>query len=121
MKMAVIKEFESSRLTIKFEEWLNLLPIVRLDGISQKEIARSLGKDKTTISRLIDGLIRKGLVIRKESKVDRRSLCLHLTKKGIELHKQALPIIKKCDLEFQDKLTKKESDLLNKILFKLHC
>lgn len=119
LKLLVSKKIENNNFPISFDDWLNLLPIIRQDGISQKELAEILGKDKTTISRLVDSLILKGIVKRKISKIDRRSVELNLSASGIALHRTMLPVIESCNNDSLKKLNKKELELLMKILFKL--
>jgi DNA-binding MarR family transcriptional regulator len=119
LKKLVSTKFEEHNFPISFDDWLNLLPIIRQDGISQKSLAEILGKDKTTISRLIDSLILKGVVKRKNSKNDRRSVELYLTDKGIALHRSVLPVIESCNNNSLEKLSKKEFEFLMKILSKL--
>ena len=46
------------------------------------ELAESLGLDKSTVSRTIDGLVRLGLVERNADPADRRSMPLALTEQG---------------------------------------
>lgn len=69
--------------------------IVRLwqqDGQSQNELANSTIRERTTTTRMIDGLVRKGLVQRKVHPKDRRKICAWLTPKGRQLRERFLPI-----------------------------
>lgn len=59
------------------------LMVVRLNpGLSQIDVCRAIGRDKSTISPLIRGLEREGLIRRESSVADRRSVTLRLTSKG---------------------------------------
>ena len=59
------------------------LMVVRLNpGISQIEVCRAIGRDKSTISPLIRDLEHDGLILREDSVADRRSVTLRLTPKG---------------------------------------
>ena len=55
------------------------------DGISQKEIANSIERDKTTISRVLDSMIKRNLLTRESSSSDGRSKLIFLTEKGKQL------------------------------------
>ena len=46
------------------------------------ELASELGRSQPSISRLVDGLVRKKLVVRKEDAEDRRARTVQLTAKG---------------------------------------
>ncbi len=54
-------------------------------GISQTSLANSLQRSPTTITRLVDFLEEKDLVVRKRDEVDRRIKTLSLTRAGTEL------------------------------------
>lgn len=62
------------------------------DGISQKELAKRVGKDQTNITRILDQLERKGLAIRKPNQEDRRSFLAYVTDEGRALDAILVPI-----------------------------
>ena len=71
------------------------LAIIHLNpGISQSALGRAIARDKSTVSPLIKDLQKNGLISRKPSPNDRRSVTLVLTKKGERvldrLHARAL-------------------------------
>ena len=71
------------------------LAIIHLNpGISQSALGRAIARDKSTVSPLIKDLQKNGLINRKPSPHDRRSVTLVLTKKGERvldrLHARAL-------------------------------
>jgi len=55
------------------------------DGIHPSELADTLGVGRATVTSLLDGMERDGLVRREFSERDRRSLTAHLTPKGKKL------------------------------------
>ena len=56
------------------------------EGImSQQEIADIIHKDKNSVTKLIDALEKKGLVIRIAGEEDRRQKMIHLTEKAVEV------------------------------------
>lgn len=56
-------------------------------GISQKQLADELRLEKSTITRFVDVLQNKGLVVRqKSSKENARELSIYATKKATKLH-----------------------------------
>ena len=59
------------------------LMVIRLNpGLSQIEVCRAIGRDKSTLSPLIRELERNGLILRENSSMDRRSVTLRLSAKG---------------------------------------
>ena len=59
--------------------------IIPNDGIEMSELARTLGLENSTVTRLIARLERNNLVTRKKSEVDKRSINVFLDQKGIML------------------------------------
>ena len=79
------------------------------EEVIQKDMADMMGKDKSTILRLIDSLETKGLVRRVADTKDRRKNYLMVTKKGEELIEQYENIFSAMFEELQQGL--KESEL----------
>jgi DNA-binding MarR family transcriptional regulator len=72
-----------------------MLPVMRYlwahDGANQQEIANAVGRDKATLTAMIDNLVRRELVTRCEDSQDRRSKRIVLTAKGLELEQRIAP------------------------------
>ena len=83
--------------------------------VIQKDMADSIGKDKSTILRLIDSLEAKGLVRRVADTKDRRKNYLMVTKKGEEIIKQYERIIKVMIEELQQGLNESELNTFYKV------
>jgi MarR family transcriptional regulator, organic hydroperoxide resistance regulator len=62
------------------------------DGQTQSQLASAAIRERTTITRLLDGLVRKGFVERRGHPDDRRKVCTWLTKKGLQLRDRLLPV-----------------------------
>ena len=60
------------------------------EGLSQREIGNILFKDKPNVSRMLDALERKKLILRQRS--DRRRYAIFLTAEGKSLIEEILPI-----------------------------
>jgi DNA-binding MarR family transcriptional regulator len=62
-------------------------------GITQAALGRAIARDKSTVTPLIQDLLRRGLVDRQPSRADRRSVTLRLTASGVamlhDLHQHA--------------------------------
>ncbi|MFC2968923.1 MarR family winged helix-turn-helix transcriptional regulator [Acidimangrovimonas pyrenivorans] len=59
-----------------------LMVIQHNPGLTQMDLARAIARDKSTVTPLIQDLQRRGLIERKPSTVDRRSMTLRLTAAG---------------------------------------
>mgnify|MGYP003694224003 CR=1 FL=1 len=56
--------------------------IGRNSGISQTELSLANGRDKSSLTPVVEDLVRRGLVERKRMDNDRRTYCLNLTPAG---------------------------------------
>ena len=59
--------------------------IIPNDGIEMSELARTLGLENSTVTRLIARLERNNYVTRKKSEADKRSINVFLDQKGVML------------------------------------
>ena len=61
------------------------------DGINQQEIADLTLRDKSSMTYLLDNLVKRKMVKRIEDQNDRRNKLIYLTKEGISLKEQLYP------------------------------
>ena len=85
------------------------------EEVIQKDMADMVGKDKSTILRLIDTLEKKELVRRVVDSKDRRKNYLMVTKKGEEIIKQYKHILKVMIEEMQQGLNESELKTFYKV------
>lgn len=65
----------------------------RKNGITQQEIADIVSKDKSSMTYLINSLVKRGLVTRNENENDRRNRHIFLTEKGRHVRKTIYPLV----------------------------
>ena len=70
---------------------LMTLKKAQAEALTPAQIAESIGVTRATITGLVDGLVKDGLVDRKPHKKDRRKLNINLTAKGQDFLKNMLP------------------------------
>ena len=85
------------------------------EEVTQKDMADMIGKDKSTVLRLIDSLETKEFVRRVVDTKDRRKNYLMVTKKGEEIIKQYEQILKVMIEELQQGLNESELNTFYKI------
>ncbi|RVU00414.1 MarR family transcriptional regulator [Mucilaginibacter limnophilus] len=61
------------------------------DGVNQQEIADKTLRDKSSMTYLIDNLVKRGMVKRVEDKKDRRNKLIFLTGEAVKLKDQLCP------------------------------
>ena len=107
-------------LEISLDQWLVLGPVWKNDGISQKDISEYCGKDKTSVTKIIDTLEKKNLVVRVTDQLDHRVKRVVLSQKGRELFLSALPVMAQTRDELRSGISDKEIEALKNILNKIH-
>jgi len=85
LKTALYRALHNSRLGITPEQWSVLCCLWENDGLNHAEIATCTGRDKFTITRIINLLEKKELVHRAPDSRDRRRSIIRLTQRGSEL------------------------------------
>ena len=107
-------------LEISLDQWLVLGPVWKNDGISQKDISEYCGKDKTSVTKIIDTLEKKNLVVRVTDQLDHRVKRVVLSQKGRELFLSALPVMAQTRDELRSGISDKEIEVLKSILNKIY-
>ncbi len=79
------RNFAEGGFDVTVEQWAILVHLWQQDGQFQQQLAICSFKDKTSITRLIDGLEKRNLVVRIPDRLDRRQKLIYLTAKGREL------------------------------------
>ncbi len=92
---SLTRNFQAAGYDITGEQWALLVRLWNQDGQNQQELSLSLGKDKTSVSRLIDNLEKSKLVVRKVGDHDRRDRIIHLTAAGERLQGNLIKIARK--------------------------
>jgi DNA-binding MarR family transcriptional regulator len=90
-------------------------------GYPRHEIIRRMVEPAPDVTRLIDRLIKEGLVERFNIEKDRRLSLARITKKGIVLLSKINPEIDKFIFSYSSSLTKSEKEMLSSICEKLYA
>ena len=77
--------FVEAGIDITVEQWRALIPVYKLDGLSQGRLCKIMSQEKTGVSRLVAALEKRGLIRRESSKEDRRVKFLFITEAGREV------------------------------------
>lgn len=84
--------FTQAGLDVTSEQWMILLLLWQHDGRSPHQIADIIGKDRAAVTRLIDGLERRNLVVRISDKSDGRQKAINLTAQGRAMEEKLIPL-----------------------------
>ncbi|WP_244934721.1 MarR family winged helix-turn-helix transcriptional regulator [Leptospira jelokensis] len=119
MRRYLSNQFELENVGMKFEEWIQLLPLQSKESTNQKQLSEMLAKDKTTVSRLVDGWVKKGWVKRIQMAEDKRVFVLILTTKGKNIWEKGIPVVIAADQVFKQNLNEGMEKELYMTLFKI--
>ncbi len=113
------KEFDRLELDITIDQWILLKIIHENKNLSQKELARITLRDPSSITRTIDLLEEKCLVLRKPIDGNRRRYKIGLTREGEVFIHSNMNIVNKHRKKSIEGLSKKEIELLDMLLKKI--
>ncbi len=83
------RNFRKVGLDITPEQWTVLSFLWKEDGVAQQKLCDATFKDKPSMTRLIDNLVKQNLVYRHTAPSDRRSNLVYLTEEGKSIKDKA--------------------------------
>ena len=115
-----VQNSHNSGLDISMDQWIVLGPIWENNGLSHKEISEYCLKDKTSVTKIIDTLEKKNLVVRVADQLDHRVKRVVLSNKGKELFLQAIPIMELTRDQLREGITEQDIESLRSVLTKIY-
>jgi len=119
LRLEFTREAKKMNIDILPEQWIILYNLFQNDGLTQVEIAALNYKHTPSISRTINRLVEKQLVIRKAPNSDRRKFKIYLTPKGKQLVEKLYPRILEVRKKSWGELTKEDFNHFVEILQKM--
>jgi DNA-binding MarR family transcriptional regulator len=86
------REFKANGITVTVEQFSVLAMLFYREGLSQQEISEVLGRDKTTVARVIPIMERDNMITRITNKNDNRGKLIYLTRKGRSIQQKAVGV-----------------------------
>ena len=114
-----VQNVYDSGLNISMDQWMILGPIWHLESPSQKDLGEICLRDKPTITRIIDSLEDKSLVVRVPDQIDHRIKRVILTNAGKQLFYDVLPIMEKTREEVRGDIPEEEIEIFKNVLSKI--
>ena len=100
--------FKDSNFNLTKNQWSLLKILKDDDGKPQSELAFITNRDKASLTRLISVMEKKNFVERVPSKLDKRINHIFITKIGIAVFEETLPLVRKVLNNVQSGLTDSE-------------
>lgn len=120
LKSALQRRFKDHGVEITAEQWVLIRHLWEEEGLSQREIGERAAKDKPNITRMLDALEKRRLIIRQLDSRDRRKFRIYLTKEGKQLHERLMPLAQTFREQVTQSLSPSEMDGVKKILAKIN-
>lgn len=111
--------FHENNIDLSKEQWLILRKLSDKDGRVQNDLAHITHRSKTSLTRLINTIEKKGFVHRVHSKEDKRINYIFLTEKGKEIFLRSLPVLKDLITKLQEGIDPEELNSTIKVLNKI--
>ena len=80
-------------IDITARQYVVLVTVAQNDGASQQDIIDNTGIDRSTVSQIMQTMIRKGLLKRKRTKEDARAYAITVTDQGRDILKASEAIV----------------------------
>ena len=97
-----------------------LLSTISDEGVDMSSLSKQMGVDNSTMTRLIDVLIRNGWAIKYENKKDGRVVMVEITKKGEVLQEEIDKNIDKFGYEIYNSISQEDREEVMEILTEFH-
>ena len=97
---------------ISLAEYQGIMKINITERITCNILSKKMGLSPSRGSRIIDGLVRKGYLLRTTNPEDRRSFVLSLSSKGAKIKDDIERERNNCEKRIREKLSTKEFDLV---------
>lgn len=92
LEYELLQALKKNGYDITPQQWAVLNRLWDHDGLSQAEIADVTFKDRPVITRIVDILERKGVIVRRPDEQDRRIVRVYLTEKGRDYQGMLVPL-----------------------------
>lgn len=119
MKRWAKQKIQEMNLEITFEQLMVMMVLEDEDGVSLGDLSELIDREKTTITRMVDGLENMNLVMRVPSREDRRKKLIYLTGPGKqkiqEIQKFKPEIMKEAFVGIDEKEMNATQDVLDRV------
>lgn len=113
------KLLKQQNIDVTVDQWLVLKTISEHEEITSQQIAEYIGKDKASITRILEILLSKKYVIKKSSNLDGRKKIIELTKKGYKTCLSTYTIAHSVRVKSEQGISSSDRKKLNDLLLKV--
>lgn len=110
------RQLELNGIDMTIEQFKVMVVLWKEKSSTQQNIADFVGKDKTSVTRLIAGLEKRSLIQRCSDKTDKRCNLVTLTPQGIALEKPTMEVLEKATLHLHRGIDPQELAITLRVL-----
>jgi len=114
------KRFREEGHTITVEQWQLLINLNNINNQFNQQLAENTFKEKSTVTRILDGLEKKALVKRVTETADRRQKRIRITAKGRNLLEKLKPLAHEVQSRALQGLDLEQLGVCREILLQMH-
>ena len=116
----MIAETYKDKFALSITEWRIMAVLGEYPGASADEVSVKIQIEKSIVSRALQKLLARHLVDRQVDDTDRRRQNLRLTKTGLDIYRQVVPVSYDYEDQLQACFSKKEQELFNGLIDRLY-
>ncbi len=113
------KKFADAGFDVSYEQWSILVHLYRKDGQTQQELSNVSVKDKAAITRLLNVLEKKNIVLRVPDRFDKRSKLVYLTHKAKSFRDDLIAMVMEMLVEAEQGISHEEMEQCKSTLNKI--
>ncbi|MEB1809871.1 MAG: MarR family transcriptional regulator [Bacillaceae bacterium] len=114
------KNFKDNDYPVTHDQWSIMIRLWEEDGLTQQQLATLTGKDQPSVSRLINNLVKRGLVKRVQHPVDGRTNLIFLTSEGKKMQIGLIEQAQKTIQQISDGIPKDDLTVFLRVLDKIN-
>ena len=120
MSNEIHRAFLKVEIDLRLDQWLILMKLKLNTDVSQNILAEMLHRDKGTITRSVNRLLKLGLITRVQDEKDKRIKRIRITTKGSEWHTQGLSAINSIISGIERNVEEREINICKDVLDKMY-
>ena len=116
----IVAETYRDKFALSITEWRIMAVLGEYPGASADEVSVKIQIEKSIVSRALQKLLARHLVEREVDETDRRRQNLSLTKTGMEIYKQVVPVSYEYEEQLLECFSQKERETFDKLIDRLY-
>ena len=113
------RKFKEEELDVTIEQWPILMMLTLTPNATQQELAEETNKDKTTITSILNVMVKNGLIERQPDVTDKRKNSIQITLKGNQVREKVFRVFQKCNSEILNGIPEDEMQVALSVLFRI--